>query len=362
MIAQSTIRRKPRFTYKSPSANVPLSLRIEGTIGASAVAATTSPSTSSGTSANNNSKLVTRLRTHPASRMALPKMAGAASEAIRVVLSKPHRIKYPMGPPLPLYHPLGPLALSLPDLDPTTLGLPAPPASESANRRSSARARRPTTKVRDANAEEDATISFNATVNGIGIQKNVNPPASTSTSASAEPPSGKEKPSPRKRRGGGGGAKRKRKDADEDATYPAKRPRNPRRAAAGDAASRRGESVSPGEDGAERPQQQQDESEEKEKQPERRTTRSRGTLRRRDSTGSEATATSVSVITVAVSAKDDAKHVPGVNLGDVEDPADGRESQELGNDGMEKRTFGQNKENREQGEVRESSSPRKEKE
>lgn len=110
--------------------------------------------------------------------------------------------------PLPLYHPLGRLALSLPLLDPASVGLPTPVKSESddAIRRSSARARRPAAKLRDVDDDGPVTTT-NLPLHNIDVQ---------------------EKPSPRKRRGGGG-PKRKRREADDgDATYPAKRTRIPR--------------------------------------------------------------------------------------------------------------------------------------
>src|SRR5436190_8563286 len=78
---QSTIRRKPNLTYKSPSAHVAPSLRIEGTVGA-----VVPPSASTNTSSATKPELTTRLCKHPALHVAPPKAAAVASEAIRVIL------------------------------------------------------------------------------------------------------------------------------------------------------------------------------------------------------------------------------------------------------------------------------------
>ncbi|KAG6378103.1 hypothetical protein JVT61DRAFT_13788 [Boletus reticuloceps] len=88
---------------------------------------------------------------------------------------------------LPLYHPFGTLALSLPDLDPTAFGLPAPVAVfDDPTRRSSNRQRRPAAKVRDA--DDPATTAHP-------------PPFAVATPALESET--KEKSSPRRRRGGG---------------------------------------------------------------------------------------------------------------------------------------------------------------
>lgn len=176
-----------------------------------------------------------------------------------------------MGPPLPLYHPLGRLALSLPELDPATLGLPPLPTDDN-SRRSSARTRRPAAKLREADEERLSTPIASAV-------------------ASNEP---KEKASPRKKGGArpGAGMKRKRKDADEDATYPAKKTRAPR---GGSALARVTTSEAPSPPEVATPVAPENTIEApEEKKPERRSTRSRGSLLRRDSSGSEATTTSVS--------------------------------------------------------------------
>lgn len=191
-----------------------------------------------------------------------------------------------MGPSLPLYHPLGRLALSLPDLDPTAFGLPAPAVIiDDPTRRSSNRARRPAPKVRDANEPAPSVPSIDV--------------------APDPSPELKDKPTPRRRRPAGSGNKRRRREADDgDATYPAKRTRIPRNSAANTTAhTPTGEPSPPysldnsalgDQDGPAR--------------PERRTTKSRGTRARRDSTASEATVTSVSASIVAANAaahKDD---------------------------------------------------------
>ncbi|KAG8213774.1 hypothetical protein J3R82DRAFT_10485 [Butyriboletus roseoflavus] len=189
-------------------------------------------------------------------------------------------------PLLPLYHPFGPLALSLPDLDPTAFGLPAPVAVfDDPTRRSSNRQRRPAAKVRDA--DEPATT---------------HPPSFVAVTATLESDV-REKSSPRRRRGGGPGGKRKRREPEDgDATYPAKRPRNPRSSGATSglpgtrAISREGGSptLSNGHSRAS-PAVEAGRSEvAEEKKPERRATRSRRVITRRDSTASEDTATSAS--------------------------------------------------------------------
>ena len=176
----SSSRRKPRITYKSPS-------ELEG--GSSApftIPTVTQKLASSSISKANFSKWPPLISNNQLS---------------------PRRWLSSISPPLPLYHPLGHFALSLPPLDPTSIGLPCPAGIDDTIRRSSSRARRPVAKLRDGEEE----ISPAA------------PPAITELEE-------KEKPSPRKRRAGGGGvSKRKRKEGDDDdATYPAKRTRLPR--------------------------------------------------------------------------------------------------------------------------------------
>ncbi|KAJ2913256.1 hypothetical protein MD484_g7176, partial [Candolleomyces efflorescens] len=124
-------------------------------------------------------------------------------------------------PLLPLYHPHGRLALSVPPLDPTSLGLPLLPLnySESENgsgSRSSSRAR----LDRAAQSPGAEAISPGATT------------VSAVAAVAAREIKEKEKASPRRRRVGG---KRKRKDnEDGDPTYPAKRTRVPRGHQAGE--------------------------------------------------------------------------------------------------------------------------------
>jgi hypothetical protein len=184
-----------------------------------------------------------------------------------------------MGPPLPLYHPLGRLALSLPPLDPSTLGLPNPIRIQDAVRRSSARARRPAAKLRDAEDEVSIPVVTASAIGAIGTRDL------------------KDKASPRKRRAGGTGAgsKRKRKEVDDgDATYPAKRTRNPRATGslAVDGGSPPSESVGVPEV---TPTPEPTAEMQEDKKPERRSTRSRGALKRRDSSASETPSVSVSV-------------------------------------------------------------------
>jgi hypothetical protein len=204
------------------------------------------------------------------------KSAPAPSTGIVIRTGAVLRKKYPMAPPLPLYHPLGPLALSLPPLEPSSFGHSAPISIDDSDsgRRSSARSRRPAAKLRDA--EEEETPS--------------RPPISNvSAIAAVAAREIKEKVTPRKRRGGGGaGAKRKRKDVDDgDATYPAKRTRNPR--GTSNLVAEEGspsDSVVPLPDVTPTPEptgELQDDS----KRPERRSTRSSGASKRRDSTASE---------------------------------------------------------------------------
>lgn len=185
-----------------------------------------------------------------------------------------------MSPPLPLYHPLGRLALSLPDLDPATIGLTLPTYTQDDSRRSSGRTRRPAAKLREVDDEA----------------------GSLPVIASALPTEVKEKASPKKKGGArpGAGMKRKRKDPDEDATYPAKKTtRQPR----GATQSSRFPTSPPDAIPPPPPVLESTADAQEEKRPERRSTRSaRGSLLRRDSSASEATATSVS-ISVAVNGK-----------------------------------------------------------
>ncbi|KNZ80420.1 hypothetical protein J132_05540 [Termitomyces sp. J132] len=172
--------------------------------------------------------------------------------------------KYSMGPPLPLYHPLGRLALSLPPLDPASVGLPISVKSDDMIR-SPARVRRPVGKLREITIEDEPTLL----------------PSTTSPILDIEV---REKPSPRKRRAGVG-SKRKRREADDgDATYPAKRSRMPRDSNQIIADEVPFESSIPDVTPTPEPMSEVPED----RPPERRSTRSRGTAKRRDSSASEA--------------------------------------------------------------------------
>jgi hypothetical protein len=272
----SSIRRKPLYTYRSPSANEAAS----GPFHLNTFTNTQAKSAAGGSEV---------LRVSPPS----------SSNIFAAHLPNPKMVPlkkklYPMGPPLPLYHPLGRLAMSLPPLDPVSLGLPVP-ARPDDGVRSFARGRR---TYGDAHPE-DTTETGPA------------PSTSPAPAAAVEKP----KTTPRKRRpggggnngvgsssaaggggngGGGGGGKRKRKEPEEaDATYPTKRARHPRAAAAASAAATR-ESVAAEElalangelgviagtdDAVDTP----------ESSTERRSTRARTAPKRRGSTASEAT-------------------------------------------------------------------------
>ena len=267
--AVSAIRRKPKITYQSPSVHYnPPGLRIEApALSFSRAMAVKAGSTSSSSDSN------------PSIRKKKRKAKKTEDEGVQKKLAV-ERPKYPMGPPLPLYHPLGRLALSLPELDPATLGLPPLPIDGS--RRSSARTRRPAAKLREADDEASSTVPA--------------VPAVTATTLEV-----RDKPSP-KRKGGarpGAGVKRKRRDLDEDATYPAKKTRNPRSGPAVSARIPTSEAPSPPEIVPPPATPETSLDTQDEKKPERRSTRSRGSLLRRGSSASEATATSVSVSNVA---------------------------------------------------------------
>ncbi|KAG6878541.1 hypothetical protein C0993_004439 [Termitomyces sp. T159_Od127] len=174
--------------------------------------------------------------------------------------------KRPMALPLPLYHPLGRLALSLPPLDPASVGLPIP-ARTGDLIRSPARVRRPAGKVREVRVEVDSTTL---------------PLATTSQVFDTEV---KDKPSPRKRKGGAGAKRRRREVDDGDATYPAKRPRMPRgsnQIIADEEVPL--ESSIPEATPTPEPLSEVPED----RQPERRATRSRVSMKRRDSSASDA--------------------------------------------------------------------------
>lgn len=171
-----------------------------------------------------------------------------------------------MVPPLPLYHPLGRLALSLPPLDPASVGLPTPVRTDDLIR-SPARVRRPSGKSREARVEVDSTTL---------------PLATTSPIFDIEV---RDKSSPRKRKTGVS-SKRKRREADDgDATYPAKRSRMPRgsnQIIADEEVPF--ESSIPEVTPTPEPLSEVPE----ERQLERRATRSRGPVKRRDSSASDA--------------------------------------------------------------------------
>ena len=218
------IRRKPIFTYQSPAAHIStlyLDKRPSRGISTSSV---TSPSASSASLAPNT--------TSPSTIAAdqTPKLTFATDRASSSSLPS---YKHPrMNALLPLYHPFGPLALSLPDLDPTSFGLPAAhviarlgifdDADAALHPRSSSRTRRPAVKLRDATEDTPhASVPAGASPSLVDV-----------TPVLESEPLVRDKPSPRKRRNGGAGNKRRRRDVDDgDATYPAKRIRNPRSSA-----------------------------------------------------------------------------------------------------------------------------------
>ena len=190
-------------------------------------------------------------------------------------------------PPLPLYHPLGRLALSLPDLDPATIGLTLPTYTQDDARRSSGRTRRPAAKLREVDDEAETLPII----------------------ASALTEEAKDKASPKKKGGArpSAGLKRKRKDPDEDATYPAKKTttRQPK----GAPQSSRFPTSPPDTNQPLPSALEITAAAQEEKRPERRSTRSaRGSLLRRDSSASEATATSVSISIATVNGKRKSPH------------------------------------------------------
>ncbi|KAG6862295.1 hypothetical protein C0995_015992 [Termitomyces sp. Mi166 len=188
-----------------------------------------------------------------------------STNSIQIATSTPptKRRRYPMAPPLPLYHPLGRLALSLPPLDPASVGLPTPAKSDDLIR-SPARARRPAGKSREITVEEETVL-----------------PPTISTIFDVEV---RGKPSPRKRRAGVG-SKRKRREADDgDATYPAKRSRMPRGSNQIIADEVAFESSIPEVTPTPEPMSEVPED----RLPERRSTRTRSSAKRRDSSASEA--------------------------------------------------------------------------
>ncbi|KAG5646293.1 hypothetical protein DXG03_003890 [Asterophora parasitica] len=295
----STVRRKPQTTYRSPS------LEDSYIIGPFSL---TVPQKNASSSTSPQS-ITLEVSTTPSPCTSMPVSV--------------KRKKYPMGPPLPLYHPLGTLALSLPPLDPASVGLPTIIRSDDAIRRSSARARRPVAKLRS-----DVTLTVEA----------VESPTLPVTSPLLDIES-RDKPSLRKRRGGGGG-KRKRKEVDDgDATYPAKRKRTPRGAAnplAGDEESPI-EAVMAEVTPTPEPMSEVPED----KKPERRSTRARGSAKRRDSSASEA-ASSISTPTPIGPAqeRESMEVVKASDIGiSVSQPVDEKEEGELSEDGAPTNAF-----------------------
>ncbi|KAF8891682.1 hypothetical protein BD779DRAFT_140085 [Infundibulicybe gibba] len=253
LLLAPSIRRKPIITYRSPSGGE-----------------------SSSSSPNNPLKLSSIPSPSPNPKPDMDTAVSSIHEGvIRATLK---RKKHAMAPPLPLYHPLGRLALSLPPLDPSAFGLPTPITADDGTRRSSARARRPAAKIRDA--EEEATI----------------PVPTVSAIAAIAAREVKEKASPRKRRSGGGssGSKRKRKEVEDgDATYPAKRTRIPRGVNQTADSGSPPSSTNPAPEITPTPESTVEPPDEK--KPERRSTRSRGANKRRDSSASETPSVSASV-------------------------------------------------------------------
>ncbi|KAH6914116.1 hypothetical protein BKA70DRAFT_1260483 [Coprinopsis sp. MPI-PUGE-AT-0042] len=205
----SAVRRKPLFTYKSPSGpswgpfidSMPRSLSSTST-NTSATPTPALPSTSSSSAPTSPSKSNSR-----------------------------KQIVIRANPRLPLYHPNGTLALSLPPLDAVALGLPQvevllpisvqdDPAISAPRHRSSGRI------ARSASGERPGmpSVSSIAAVAAREIKD-------SEVAASTKSPN---KSLKRKGAGAGtgGGGKRKRKAVDDtDSSYPAKRTRAPRGAA-----------------------------------------------------------------------------------------------------------------------------------
>ena len=169
--------------------------------------------------------------------------------------------------------------MSLPPLDPTLFGLPMRAIQDEAFQpKSSARSRRPTAKLREADDQLMApTVSTIAAVAAREV---------------------KERPSPRKRRLGT--VKRKRKDTDDgDATYPAKRTRIARGTAGQNVEEDSMEATSLN-DSTAVPETLSDLVE----GTKRRSARSRASTKRRDSSASETTSISPSTNIFATSGAD----------------------------------------------------------
>ncbi|KAE9401590.1 hypothetical protein BT96DRAFT_880179 [Gymnopus androsaceus JB14] len=250
-VSLSAIRRKPQFTYISPSSS-----EVRGPLNLL-------PSSST----------VSRPNLRKSSSPSQPK-----SSTLTAARSTP---RVPMGPPLPLYHPHGKLAMSLPPLNPSTFGLPLPITIDDDSSRSSSHSKRSGVKLRDAAVETDPI-----------------PPTSVSAVAAI---AAREIKSPRKKRAGGG--KRKRKDDDPDTAYPAKRNRQTRGAASlpnDEEPDSPSANASQGLDGPSIPGTPVEVPD----KPERRTTRSRGAIARRDSTASETPSVSAASNVVGKDAMD----------------------------------------------------------
>ncbi|KAA1471744.1 hypothetical protein DENSPDRAFT_837806 [Dentipellis sp. KUC8613] len=259
----ATLRRKPRFTYKSPSSH-DTGFCVENSSKSPPPAASTS-------------------------RLANETQLTANINPTRLFSPRPMYISQPSRS---IYHPKGRLAMLLPRIDPETIGLASnlPITIDDPTRRSSSRARRPAAKLRDLNGDPTEAGS---TVFG---------PASNAETLP------REKASPRKRRAGGQGGKRKRREVDDaDATYPAKRTRNTRGAAGpppSDIGSQAG-SVPPG---TTADASEAGDALEERVVPERRSTRARAAATksvraRRNSSASEGTQTSVSISIAAIRAR-----------------------------------------------------------
>lgn len=187
--------------------------------------------------------------------------------------------------------------MSLPPLDPTAFGLPVPINIDDESTRSSSHSKRSGVKLRDAAVETDP----------------VPPVASVGTVAAIAAREVKEKASPRKKRAGGGGKRKRNSGDDGDATYPAKRTRQPR-GVAPSAVDDEPESLDASANGglpmdvvSSTPGTPADVID----KPERRTTRSRGAITRRDSTASETPSASASSVKPGKDALSDTHDVTG---------------------------------------------------
>jgi hypothetical protein len=292
----STIQRKPKVTYRSPSALIPTELRVEASVSHALILKKVASSSSSSYSSSASS-------TPTSESILIPTSSRQPIEKNTI-----WRKKYPMAPPLPLYHPLGRLALSLPELEPASLGLPVPMRIDDSIRRASSRARRPAAKLREAEVEDGSTEFIPE--NTMAVTTGISSAGAATNNAPAREV--KERTSPRKRRSvGGGGARRRRRETDDgDSTYPAKRSRNLRGSAGGVGNTAREASI-----GVESGMRVEDTTGivataatnaigyAEEKKPERRSMRSRGLPKRRGSSASETTATSVGGSTSVVGGK-----------------------------------------------------------